>query len=102
MVACDSLGFSRDELAGLNQFCIHQQVLFLSDILDASGKLVDQRCMHWREPDEIWSTIYFGRENPPNCNLRLWQTGLAAVLLVVTFNCLGRFINQSHKIWDWH
>jgi hypothetical protein len=65
MVAFESLGFSPDELARLNQFCIHQQVLFLSDILDASGKLVNQWYMHWREPDEIWSTICLGGKIPP-------------------------------------
>ena len=34
-------GFSADGLRRLNIVCIHMQVLFLSDILSASGKILD-------------------------------------------------------------
>jgi hypothetical protein len=92
MVAFESLGFSRDKLARLNWFRIHQQLLFLSDILDACGKLIDQRYWHRRDPEETWSTIFFGRENPPNRDLRLWRTGLAVVAPSGYVQvCLGNF-----------
>ena len=36
-------GFSTNELRRINRVCIHIQVLFLSDILSASGKILDEK-----------------------------------------------------------
>ncbi len=41
MLALEDHGFSEDELICLNQFRCHQQVLFLSDVFDASGRALD-------------------------------------------------------------
>ncbi len=77
-------------------------MLFLSDILDASGKSIDQRYWHRWDPEETWSTVIFGRENPPNCDLRFWMTGLAAVAPCGRVqDHLGKFTHQGHKIWEW-
>jgi hypothetical protein len=97
-----ALDFNRDELIRLSRFKSHQQVLFLSDILDASGKAIDQCYMCKRQPDEVWSTLTFPQVRPPTRNLRLWQTALMAV---APRGCLqdrlGRFIHKRHKIWPW-
>ncbi len=97
-----TLDFNRDELICLSRFKSHQQVLFLSDILDASGKAINQRYMRKRQPDKVWSTLTFPQEHPPACDLRLWQTALMAVAHQGRLqDCLGRFIHKGHKIRPW-
>ncbi len=45
MESFETLGFNSDQLALLNRFRNHQQVLLLSNALDASGKAIDQKYM---------------------------------------------------------
>jgi hypothetical protein len=97
-----ALDFNRDELIRLSRFKSHQQVLFLSDIVDASGKAIDQQYLRKRRPNEIWSTLSFPQERPPTRDLKLWQTALAAVAPRGRLqDCLGGFIHRGHKIWPW-
>jgi hypothetical protein len=74
-----TLGFNQDKLTHLSRFKSHQQVLFFSDILDASQKAIDQQYMRRRRPEEIWSTLLFPQECPPAWDLKLWQSALGAV-----------------------
>ena len=50
-------GNTTNELAILNRVQKHQQVLFLSDILGASGGSLDKRYLQKQQPDERWSTM---------------------------------------------
>ena len=50
-------GHTTNELAILNWVRKHQQVLFLSDILGASGGSLDKRYLQKQQPDERWSTM---------------------------------------------
>ena len=43
MRAFSQLDFDKDELLRLNQVWCHQQVLFISDVFDASGRAVDRK-----------------------------------------------------------
>ena len=55
MKAVESLNVADSkELLGINRVIIHQQVLFVSDILDASGKCIDHRYLNRRDQDEQW------------------------------------------------
>ena len=74
-----TLGFNQDKLTHLSRFKSHQQVLFLSDILDASGKAIHQRYMRRHWPDEIWSTLSFPQVCSPTQDLKLWKSALGAV-----------------------
>ena len=56
------LGYSDQDLVRLNRVRISSQVLFLSDILGASGKLLDTKYLHRRKAEEIWSDYNFPRE----------------------------------------
>ena len=44
-------GFKKEELLRLNRFRVHQQVLFLSCVLGASGKSLDKKYMTKRMPE---------------------------------------------------
>ncbi len=64
----------------LNQFCCHQQVLYVSDVLDAGEKCLNGRYLDRRKPDELWLTLVFSQENPPNKHLQLWRQVLYAIV----------------------
>ncbi len=68
-----------DEQRILNRFHCHQQVLYVSDVLDAGGKCLDKKYLDRRKPDEIWSTLIFPQEKPPNKHLKLWRQVLYAI-----------------------
>ena len=45
-------GFSADELRRLNRVCIHMKLLFQSDVLTASGKILDVKYLVQHKTDE--------------------------------------------------
>ena len=51
--------FSVDDLRRLNRFCIHMEVLFLSEILSASGKIMDGNYLVRHKTDDKWSKLNF-------------------------------------------
>ena len=50
-----AVGFSKDDLVRLNRVRLHQQVLFLSCVLGASGKTLDMKYTTPRQAEEKWS-----------------------------------------------
>ena len=52
-------GFNKEDLLRLNRVRVHQQVLFLSCVLGASGESLDKKYMTKRNPEENWSTLRF-------------------------------------------
>ncbi len=68
--------FDKDELARLNRVRLHQQVLFLSDILDARGTAINRKYLQRRPWSERWSTITFLLENPPVKDFKLWEQAI--------------------------
>jgi hypothetical protein len=53
----------------LNHFRCHQQVLYVSNFLGAGGKCLDKRYLDRRKPNELWLTLVFPQEKPPNKHL---------------------------------
>ena len=96
------VGYSMDKLRRLNRVPLFMQVLFLSDVLGASGKSLDEKYLRHRREDERWSKIKFPREKPPCKDFVLWEE---ALLQVSPGGCiadrLGHFLAPGHKIWDW-
>jgi len=77
MLLLAAAGFNQDELLRLNRVQIHQQVLFLSCILGASGKTLDARYLKRRPPTgEHWSRLRFPKENSPAKDFQLWERAL--------------------------
>jgi hypothetical protein len=70
----------------VNQFCCHQQVLYISNVLDARGKCLNKRYLDRRKPNKLWLTLVFPQEKPPNKCLQLWQQVLYAIAPEVGFN----------------
>jgi hypothetical protein len=103
MKAVESLNVADSkELLRINRVRIHQQVLFVSDILDASRKCIDRRYLNRRDQDEQWLTITFPNEKPPQRDFRLWREILLSMApRGRAQHRLRRFIRNSHKIWEW-
>jgi hypothetical protein len=55
-------GYRDAELIALNRERCHQQVIFLSNILDAGGRAIDVKYMQRRPRDQNWSTVVFPEE----------------------------------------
>jgi hypothetical protein len=96
------MGYSTRELLLLNLVRIHQQVIFLSDILGSSGKSLDSRYLHRRGDEENWSTLQFPREKPPESAFRLWRTAIRQLVPPGGIpDRLGEFLHEGYKIWEW-
>ena len=76
-------GFSADQLRRINRFHIHMQVLFLSDIMSASGKILDVKYLVRRKTYDKWSKLNFPKEQPPNKDFNLWKAAIRKVFPVV-------------------
>ncbi len=68
--------FDKDELARLNRVRLHQQVLFLSDILDGRGTAIDRKYLQRCPWSEQWSRITFSLEDPPVRAFKLWERAI--------------------------
>ena len=103
MEVFEAKGFIEDELCRLNRVRLHQQVLFLSCVLGASGKMLDRKYLRKRRDEELWSKVKFPVEKPPNKDFKLWKTALRAILcrwVRYKTNWVGESIKAMYKIWD--
>jgi hypothetical protein len=90
------------ELKKLNKYRCHQQVLYLSDVMDAGGKCLDKGYLSRRQGEENWSSLIFPAEKPPPGHITLWRQVLYAVAPRGRVQSrLGRFLSKGHKIWEW-
>ncbi len=94
------LNFTPLELGRLNKVRIHQQALFLSDVMDARGTIVDRRYDQRRLDTDRWSRYRFPLQSPPQKDFRLWRHALRQ-LRYVRSGLLGAFKEDGHKIWEW-
>lgn len=70
------LGYTELELMRLNQVCLHQQALFISDVMDAGGRAIDRRYMD-HHPDTVrWSSLLFPTKKPISADFNLWKAAL--------------------------
>jgi hypothetical protein len=80
MIVVMDTGFTReDNLCIINRMQCHQQVLFLSNVLDSGGRSLDRKYMNRRNVDKTWSSLLFPTEKPPQKHIRKWQEVLTAL-----------------------
>ena len=100
MLTLQKLNFSESELIWLNCVQQHQQVLFVSDVMEAGGRALDQKYLDRREYGDRWSTYRFPTKSVLNKDIRLWRNALHQIRHVQTGH-LGDFITKGHKLWEW-
>ena len=94
-------GFSADELRRLNRVHIHMQVMFLSDILSASGKILNGKYLVRRKTDKKCSKLNFPKEQPPDKDFTLWKAAIRQVVPAGgIMGQLGNLNQDGHRIWD--
>ena len=95
-------GFSKEDLVRLNGVCVHQQLLFMSCVLGASGKTLDKKYLQKRSSIETSSQLSFPKEKPPNKDLQLWRIALHQIVTIGGIQDLvGRLNHEGYKKWDW-
>ena len=72
------VGFEESDLVQLNKVRLHQQVVFLSDVMDASGRRLDEY-LKKRPAGEKGSSLTFPVEQPPHAFFNMWKEALLAI-----------------------
>ncbi len=62
------LGYSKDKLRILNQVQVSLQVLFLLDLLTASGQKINSEVMYQCPPAKTWSKMQWPNKRPTESN----------------------------------
>jgi hypothetical protein len=97
------LGYPENELSRLNRVRLHQQVLFVSDAMDAGGRAIDRKYMSRRLDTQSWSSLIFPKERPSRSDFKLWKAGLLQLRLGSRHSQtrIQGFQGGGHKVWDW-
>ena len=75
------LNYSKHDLLRLNRARLHQQAVFLSDVLCTKGKNIDQRYLIERDRLKQWSECKFPKERPPLKDFNLRRKALYQIAL---------------------
>ena len=59
-------GYQREDMKALNRVRLYMQVIFLSDILGASGRSLDPKYLRKRPHNEQWSRLTYPNKQPPD------------------------------------
>ena len=95
------LNYSGDDLRRLNRVRVHQEVLFLSDVMDASSRAIDRHYLTPRPMQETWFNLSFPNERPARRDFQLWRSAIPSIRALGGRLHLGKYIRQGHKIWVW-
>ena len=95
------MDYDTQSLCRLNRVRLHQQVIFLSDVMDVSGRAIESKYLKERPWNERWSTLIFPKEMPSNSDFRLWRTALLQIRALGGRLHIGAYQRQGHKVWPW-
>jgi hypothetical protein len=96
-------GYTSEEVKRINRVRVSMQVLFMSDILTASGHMIAPDILSPRPRGETRSSVRWPNKHPTSSDMTLWSNAMQAIC---PRRCLGRgvsrFVNKTHRIWKWH
>jgi hypothetical protein len=96
-------GYKGKDLLTLNRVRKHQQVLFFSDILGASGGSLDKRYLQKRRIGDHWLSMKFFCEEVTESEMIFWHRAIPQVVARgPAQSSLGRLKTGGHKGWVWH
>jgi hypothetical protein len=73
------LRFTKDKLRILNQVQVSLQVLFLLDLLTASGQKINPEILSQCPPAKTWSKMRWPNKQPTEGNFQLWRSAMQAI-----------------------
>ena len=95
-------GHSRDTLCRLNRVRLHLQIIFLSDILSASGRMIDPSVLERRPHGVKRSTMRWPREEPTDSDFDLWREAVEDISPTrLRVHSVGGFVADTHRISPW-
>ena len=98
MVALKKLGYGGSEIERLNRVRVHQQVLFLSNVLCAGGRYIGKKYLKQRPLDERWSKLRFPNKDLIGGDFKLWEKALLQLApMGRVARRLGKFVAKPHK-----
>lgn len=96
------IGYVGVDLRCLNRVRLHQQALFLSDVIGVTGRSIDDRYLQLRPGTAQWSNLGYPTESPCAGDLRLWRQALQRLVPTGGLSVhLGRFLFDGYKQWEW-
>jgi hypothetical protein len=69
----EAANYGTEELIQLNSVQCYQQVIFLSSIMDASGRAINEKYLRLQSLHKRWSTLVFSQERRTPQDFRLWE-----------------------------
>jgi hypothetical protein len=72
------LNYSSKDLH-LNRVQLHQEILFLSTVIDASGWALNRRYLRQISWGEKWFTLSFPTEQPPPHDFKFWKEAIPQI-----------------------
>ncbi len=95
-------GYAGEALRCLNRVRISLQVLFLSDVLTASGDQVSVDILLWRPKGKAWSTMRLPKEQPTDSDMRLWNNTMKSICPSRSGTPkVGEYASDLHRVWRW-
>jgi hypothetical protein len=95
-------GYTGEALCCLNRVQVSLQLLFMLDILTASGNKVGADTLLLQPQGEAWSTMRWPNEHPTDSDMRLWRDAMHLICpsrsSTSGINCL---IGHLHRVWRW-
>ena len=73
------MNYDMQSLCKLNRVHLHQQVIFLSDVMDASKRAIELKYLEEQPWNKRWSSLIFFKERPSDSNFRLWNAALLQI-----------------------
>jgi hypothetical protein len=97
-------GHSREALMRLNRIRLHLQIIFLSNILLASGLRINPTVFQCWEPGVNHSSIYWPQEEPTELDFALWREAVENICPSrLRVHSMGKYVAETHRIhpWQW-
>jgi hypothetical protein len=95
-------GYRGDTLWQLNRVQISLQVLFLSNVLTASGGKVSLDILSRQPKGEVWSTMRWPTERPTDSDMQLWNDALSSICPSrSSTSSIGKYICNLHQVQGW-
>jgi hypothetical protein len=98
-------GYTGEALRRLNRVRISLQVLFLSDVLTASGGQVSIDILSRRPKGKAWSTMRWPMEQPTDSDMRLWNNAMKSICPSRSgTQKVGEYTSDLHRVrrWFWN
>jgi hypothetical protein len=96
-------GYGMEELWWLNKVQVSMQLLFMSDVLTASGNKISLEVLSCRPRREVWLRMRWPNKQPTTSDMELWKNAMRSICLSQCSNTgVRQFIGQTHQVWKWY